>query len=260
MEVLNRQGNSLSQPDDYREITQGFFLDQVAGGRALCLHREPGRIRFIVMIVLPHIVCFGDSLTAGFQSPTVGNPQGAETPYGQFLQELTGPSVRVSVSGICGELTGEMAIRFRSAVLAHQPSYVVILGGTNDLGWNAAPSDIMRNLLKMYELAMAAGITPVLVTVPSMRMGDDLHNDEGRRWFAQHLDRRRQLNGMILGYAELKGLVAVDLFTATAESATQQLAAPCSSDGLHLNTAGYRLFAQLLYDQVFAKVVSKPQE
>ncbi len=94
------------------------------------------------MMVSSHIVCFGDSLTAGFQSPTADNPQGTETPYGRFLQELTGPSVRVSVSGICGELTGEMALRFRPAVLVHQPTYVVILGGTNDLGWNAAPADI----------------------------------------------------------------------------------------------------------------------
>ena len=203
-----------------------------------------------------HIVCFGDSLTAGFQSPTADNPQGAETPYGRFLQELTGPSVRVSVSGICGELTGEMAMRFRSAVLVHQPAYVVILGGTNDLGWNAAPADIMRNLLKMYELAIAAGITPVPVTVPSIRVGDDLRSEEGRRWFAEHLDRRRQLNGLILRYAELKRLAAFDLFAATAEPDTQQLAALYSNDGLHLTTAGYRLVAERLYQEVFVAALA----
>lgn len=204
------------------------------------------------MSALRHIICFGDSLTAGFQSPTLDNPQGVETPYGQFLQELTGPSVRVSVSGICGELTGEMAMRFRSAVLAYQPAYVVMLGGTNDLGWNAVPADIMRNLLKMYELAAAAGIKPVPVTVPSIRVGDDLQSEEGRRWFAEHLDRRHQLNNSILRYAESKGLVAFDLFTATAEPETQQLAALYSNDGLHLTTAGYRLIAERLYRDVFA--------
>lgn len=204
------------------------------------------------MSALRHIICFGDSLTAGFQSPTLDNPQGVETPYGQFLQELTGPSVRVSVSGICGELTGEMAMRFRSAVLAHQPAYVVMLGGTNDLGWNAVPADIMRNLLKMYELAAAAGIKPVPVTVPSIRVGDDLQSEEGRRWFAEHLDRRHQLNSSILRYAESKGLAAFDLFTATAEPETQQLAALYSNDGLHLTTAGYRLIAERLYRDVFA--------
>ena len=199
-----------------------------------------------------HIVCFGDSLTAGFQSPTADNPQGAETPYGRFLQELTGPSMRVSVSGICGELTGEMAVRFRSAVLISQPMYVVILGGTNDLGWNAAPEDIMRNLLKMYELATAAGIKPVPMTGPSIRVGEDLHSMEGRQWFAEHLDRRHQLNELILHYAESKRLAAFDLFAATLEPETQQLAARYSNDGLHLTTAGYRLIAERLYQEVFA--------
>ena len=199
-------------------------------------------------------MCFGDSLTAGFQTPTVDNPQGVSTPYGWFLQELTGPAVRVSVSGVCGELTGEMAMRFRSAVLAHQPTHVVILGGTNDLGWNADPADIMRNLLKMYELAAAAGIKPVPVTVPSIRVGNDLRSEEGRQWFAEHLDRRRRLNGLILRYAESKRLAAFDLFAATLEPESQQLAERYSNDGLHLTTEGYRLFADRLYQEVFASV------
>lgn len=211
-----------------------------------------GKIRLWIMIALSHIMCFGDSLTAGFQSPTADNPQGDEMPYGRFLQELVGPAVHVSVSGVCGELTGEMAMRFRSAVLAYRPTYVVILGGTNDLGWNAAPSDIMRNLLKMYEQASAAGIKPVPVTVPSIRVGDDHSDAEGRRWFADHLDRRHQLNRLILRYAESKGLAACDLFSATAEPETQQLAARYSNDGLHLTTAGYRLMAERLYRDVFS--------
>ena len=198
-----------------------------------------------------HIICFGDSLTAGFQSPTAENPQGAETPYGQFLQEWLGPAVRVSVRAICGELTGDMAMRFRSAVLAHQPTYVVILGGTNDLGWNAAPADIMHNLLGMYELAATAGIKPVPMTVPSIRVGDDLCQEEGRRWFLDHLDRRRRLNEFILRYAASKQLTAVDLFAATMEPDTQQLAARYSNDGLHLSTAGYRLVAERLSRDVF---------
>ena len=205
------------------------------------------------MITSGHIVCFGDSLTAGFQTPTADNPQGVPTPYGTFLQELTGPAVRVSVSGICGEVTGEMTMRFRSAVLAPQPTHVVILGGTNDLGWNAAPADIMRNLITMYELAAAAGIKPVPVTVPSIRVGDDLRSEEGRQWFAEHLDRRRQLNGLIARYAESQRLALFDLFAATVEPESQQLAARYSNDGLHLTTSGYRVFADRLFHEVFAR-------
>ncbi|THJ24502.1 MAG: hypothetical protein CAF45_004840 [Nitrospira sp. CG24E] len=208
------------------------------------------------MMTTSHIVCFGDSLTAGFQAATEDNPQGAATPYGRYLQELTGPAVRVSVSGVCGELTGEMAMRFRSTVLAQQPTHVVILGGTNDLGWNALTADIMRNLLKMYELATASGITPVPVTVPSIRVGDDLRSEEGRQWYAEHLNRRQELNELILRYAESNELAAFDLFSATVEPETQQLAARYSNDGLHLSTSGYRLFADRLYQEVFAPLRS----
>ena len=105
----------------------------------------------------PLVICFGDSLTAGFQSPTRDNPTGRETPYGQFLQSYLGDVVEVRISGICGELTGEMIVRFQRDVLNHQPGYVPILGGTNDLGWNASAPEIMRNLAMMYEQTLAMG-------------------------------------------------------------------------------------------------------
>jgi acyl-CoA thioesterase-1 len=198
------------------------------------------------------IVCFGDSLTAGFQSPTRECPAGQETPYGVFLQERLGPAMDVRTSGICGELTSEMAMRFGRDVLEHRPGHVVILGGTNDLGWNAGPADIIGNLVKMYELARAAHITPVPVTVPSIRIDVTGGGRDAESWLADHLERRRILNRLIQEYAASKHLASVDLFTATADPETGQLAASYSNDGLHLTTAGYRLLAQLLYEHVFA--------
>ena len=164
------------------------------------------------------------------------------------------PPSRFAVSGICGELTGEMAMRFRRDVLQHRPSHLVLLGGTNDLGWNAQPADIMRNLVKMYELARASQITPVPVTVPSVRVDVAGGGPDAAAWIGQHLERRAGTEGLIAEYAVTKGLVWIDLFTATAEHGTRQLAAQYSNDGLHLTTAGYRLLARLLYDQVFAKL------
>lgn len=199
------------------------------------------------------IVCFGDSLTAGFQSPTPEHPGGLETPYGRFLQDWLGPSVEIRVSGICGELTGEMAMRFRHDVLQHRPSHVVMLGGTNDLGWNARPADIMRNLVKMYELARASQIMPIPVTVPSIRVDVAGGGPDAEAWIDQHLERRAELNGLIQDYAVSKGLPWIDLFAATAEPTTRQLASQYSNDGLHLSTAGYRLLARLLFDRVFAE-------
>ncbi len=201
---------------------------------------------------LPRIICFGDSLTAGFQTPTPANPAGRETPYGDVLQERLGTLATVVVSGICGELTGEMVLRFSRDVLDRHPAVVIILGGTNDLGWNAQPPEIMRNLSTLYGRARSAGIIPVPVTVPSIRADGADAGPDAATWIADHLERRRRLNRLILNYAQTHRLPALDLFEATAEPDSHLLAAPYSNDGLHFSTEGYRLFGMLLYEQVLA--------
>jgi lysophospholipase L1-like esterase len=190
------------------------------------------------------VICFGDSLTAGFQSPTKANPVGEETPYGHFLQDELGGMAQVRVSGICGELTGEMVMRFQRDVLVHKPSYVLILGGTNDLGWNASPIEIMRNLVTLYEQTLAAGGMPIPVTVPSIRVEDSQGSQEGQERVADHLARRGQLNKLIQEYAASKSIACVDLSVATADPVSWHLAEIYSNDGIHLTTAGYRLFAE----------------
>jgi acyl-CoA thioesterase-1 len=195
-------------------------------------------------------------LTAGYRSSTLGAGEAGTAPYGAFLQEMLGARARVAISGICGELTGEMVLRFRRDVLARAPAYVVVLGGTNDLGVNARPAEIMRNLLKMYESALASGVQPVPVTVPSIRV-EELEDDagaEGRRWIQDHIRRREILNGLIGDYCGRRGLGYVDLFAATAEPDTLLLAAPYSDDGLHLTVGGYRLLASLLHARIFAAI------
>lgn len=188
---------------------------------------------------LPLIVCFGDSLTAGFQTLAPDHSDVLETPYGSYLEDRLRGRARVYVSGICGELAAEMVCRFEQDALSRRPAWAVILGGTNDLGWERRPSEIMRHLVALYELAAAAGVHPVAVTVPSIR------------GFDGHIPRRIELNGLIAGYCAGHALPCIDLFAATAEPATGRLAEPYSNDGLHLTTAGYELLAELLYKQVF---------
>ena len=134
-------------------------------------------------------------------------------------------------------------MRFRRDVLDHRPDYVPILGGTNDLGWNGAPVEIMKNLLKMYEQALAVGAHPIPVTIPSIRVEGEVESPDGQEWIAGHLRSRAQLNQLILEYAERKHLPCVDLFSATVDRESGQLAAMYSNDGIHLTTLGYQQFA-----------------
>ncbi|MGH7260233.1 MAG: SGNH/GDSL hydrolase family protein [Nitrospiraceae bacterium] len=201
----------------------------------------------------PLIICFGDSLTAGYQSPTSEYPAIRETPYGVFLQERLGSKVRILVSGLCGELTEEMVRRFRRDVILKQPASVVILGGTNDLGCMVHPEEIMRHLATMYDAAAAADVQPVAVTVPSIRIAGDVGAGDGRAWLDGHIQCRRELNDLILRACRERSLPCVDLFAATQEPDSGWLAQPYSNDGLHLSTEGYRRLAWLLYDEVFSR-------
>ncbi len=185
------------------------------------------------------IIAFGDSLTVGYQSPTPEHPMGQTTPYGRFLQNLLGKDAQVKIRGINGELTHEMLLRLDRDVISRGPDDVIILGGTNDLGWGKPPGEIMANLESMYGRVMQAGIRPVAVTVPSIRGFDAL------------IPPRRELNRMILDLCGRESIPAVDLFTATAEPQSLRLAEIYSNDGLHLTTAGYRLLAELLHKNVY---------
>jgi lysophospholipase L1-like esterase len=167
----------------------------------------------------------------------------------------------VVISGLNGELTAEMVNRFRGDVLERFPRYVIILGGTNDLGWNRTPSDIFHNLAMMYEQAQVAGIIPIAVTVPSFRplqMIDfseasalQLSNNAEWQMIRSHIERRVELNGQIREYCVSWTISCVDLFSETAEADSRLLALSYSNDGLHLSTRGYKLLADLLWNQVF---------
>lgn len=193
---------------------------------------------------VPSIICFGDSLTVGFRSPTLEDPYPPNAPYGQWLQEHLKDRALVKISGVCGEQTADMTMRFAQDLLVYKPWAAVILGGTNDLGWHVAAEEIFRNLRAMYTQASERGIKVTAVTVPSIRGNDT------------YIQGRSELNTLIAGYCKTHSIPCVDLFTATAELGTGRLAEPYSNDGLHLTVAGYRLLGDLLYQQVFDKSLS----
>lgn len=197
------------------------------------------------------LVCFGDSLTAGYQVQAETGMPLPDSPYGGFLQEWLGARGKVSVKGICGETTSDMVTRFSRDVLDVVPSYAVILGGTNDLGLGVSPSTIITNLERFYRLALDVNVQPVGVTIPSIRV-------EGSgagtlpAWLQSHIQGRLELNRLITERCKRHHVSCVDLFQATLEDSSFLLAARFSSDGLHLNTAGYRTFARLIWNELFA--------
>lgn len=199
------------------------------------------------------IVALGDSLTVGYMSPVTGLEWPPHQPYTRFLEEMIRDAiakmrkdVKVEIinKGLDGDLTESMLSRFDRDVLQLKPSHVIILGGANDLGWGIPVAEIYRNLEKMYDKAIHHGIRLIACAVPSILGYDSL------------IPPRVRLNRMIRSYCEWKGGKYVDLFSATADVATQRLSPDCSNDGLHLNAEGYRKVAETIFKEAFIQLTN----
>lgn len=147
--------------------------------------------------------------------------------------------------GVVGDLTEDMVKRFDRDVLRSQPDAVIILGGSNDLGWEHEPQSVAKNLVKIYDEALVHRIQPISCTVPSV-----LGFDEG-------VQPRLQLNQLIKKYSAERGIVCVDLFSATGDSLTGRLKEEFSDDGLHLNPLGYETVAEAIFSGAVSEIVSK---
>ena len=204
------------------------------------------------MEALMKVVALGDSLTVGYLSPSTGLEWPPYQPYTRFLEEMIREAiakkrkslkVQVVNKGLNGDLTEGMLNRFDRDVLHLSPSHVIILGGTNDIGWGIPVAEIYSNLEEMYDRAIGHGISLMACAVPSILGYDSL------------IPPRVRLNRMIYNYCEAKGAKYVDLFSATAETATPRLSSKYSNDGLHLSAEGYRKVAETIFKEAFLQFI-----
>jgi acyl-CoA thioesterase-1 len=191
------------------------------------------------------IVALGDSLTVGetgFEfsdsDESASYPKYLEILAEQHLSSLQlDIEVNVLNKGICGDLTSGMLERFSRDVVDEKADYVIILGGSNDIGWGFDPAMISHNLTAMYDAAGNEGIVAVACSVPSILGFDGL------------IPPRLHLNKIIRMEAEKRTIAFVDLFTATADPRTNRLLEDYSADGLHLNPKGYQRIGKYIFDK-----------
>jgi acyl-CoA thioesterase-1 len=201
------------------------------------------------------IVALGDSLTVGENEFELSDSDeyGSYPRYLEFLaqrhlnshQPQSDFKVGVVNKGICGELTAGMLERFSKDVVSERANCVIVLGGTNDIGWSLEPSIIARNLGMIYDAAQSSGVMPVACSIPSV-LGLD-----------ESIPSRLTLNGMIRTHAEKRSIAFVDLFNATADTQTNRLSEHFSADGLHLNRKGYERMAQTVFDSWLRALLDK---
>ena len=143
-------------------------------------------------------------------------------------------------SGISGQTTPQMVVRFRQDVIALQPKVVVILAGTNDIAGNTGPEtleEIEGYLASMADLAAANHIRVVLCSVlPAF----DYPWKPGLTPASKIL----AINAWMKAYTAQKGYVYVD-YHASMKDQRDGLPATLSKDGVHPLPAGYAIMAPL---------------
>lgn len=124
------------------------------------------------------ILCYGDSLTAGYT-----NGGAWFTPYASALSDALG--CKVSHCGLSGHTAKQMLAEIHAArtsrdicgrsgsglgwLLDHSERYdlVLLMAGTNDLGYGMPTETIVNNVCKLHAACHARGIPTIVLLPPS---------------------------------------------------------------------------------------------
>jgi len=117
---------------------------------------------------------------------------------------------------------------------------IIILGGSNDIGWGYPVHVIFKTLTNLWSLARDNGAIVVACTVPPIGLAfPDIQAKQG------------ELNGQILkAPKDIEGLIVVDLFSVLADSDNLLLSTFNSGDGLHLSVQGYRQMGETIWKSI----------
>lgn len=170
------------------------------------------------------IVCLGDSITWGF-------PFGPSSSWVTMLENAIG--VEVINRGINGNTTSDMLNRFDRAVLSHNPTHVIILGGANDIIWAESFDRIVYNLRLMAEKSDEHNIT-VIFGLPTPTV------------YRQYNDLLARIRDWIKNYAASKGYNIIPFDQAFYDQEGNIKRELLLADGAHPAQAGYEeMFKQI---------------
>ena len=193
------------------------------------------------------ILALGDSLTAGYYN---GGCQ--FHPYSIQLTNLfssIGISVHIDEKGFSGEQVVPSMVRRLEKIFTHPDSspydWIIILGGTNDLGWRRSAEQIYDEGLKlMYDRVLQTTSHLVIMTViENAYDAPDTQEDQ----------RRQRLNDLIRKYAETHPeKYRIHLVDLANEIRCHHLTDPQQrslfwDDDVHLTPAGYDQIANIIF-------------
>ena len=109
-------------------------------------------------------VCIGDSITFGYEM------EESQRWTNLLSKEL---DVQIINSGVNGDTTAGMLARFRVDVIEHEPTHIIIAGGTNDLWFGLKDDYIISNVFTMARHAKSYNILPIIgIPTPSFNLNE----------------------------------------------------------------------------------------
>ncbi|PYH49690.1 SGNH/GDSL hydrolase family protein [Aspergillus saccharolyticus JOP 1030-1] len=189
------------------------------------------------------ILCFGNSLTAGYY-----NWGQDYHPYAWKLEKRLKAAfpthiLRIDVDGLPGDLVksppGRFLPRLQQKCAATSYDWVIILGGTNDLGSMYPPEKILPALKEAWATAIKSGANVLALTIPEC----------GAR-LQRLIDARAELNSQILKH-DADSFYAFDLHKEIPYlNATKETKARIWDDAVHMKPDGYDLVGNLIADHL----------
>jgi len=163
------------------------------------------------------IVCFGDSLTAGYGAA-----------IGHDYPSLISKKINLPVinAGVSGNTTGDALERLDQDVLTQNPKLVIITLGANDYFHGRPKEETLANMIKIIERIKSHGAMVAWAEVQMGVLGDPYIEDFTTLAKREHILLIPNILSGIIDNPELK------------------------YDQIHPNDAGYKIMAERIYQHI----------
>ncbi len=199
------------------------------------------------------VVAFGDSITEGFNSTTDANARWPDVLARRLLAKPVTRQVSVlneAISGnrVLNDVIGPNAQKRldRDALSQGGLAYVILLEGTNDMGFSQLPAGIFGpgvSLANVSADAIIAGYKQIILRVHQAGAkiyGATVLPFAGAFYYDAGVEpKRAALNAFIRTSGAFDGVIDFDAVTRDPSQPTRMLPAYDSGDHLHPNDAGY---------------------
>ena len=145
----------------------------------------------IYLHVQVRLLCFGASLTEGYTIQENGKFHPYSIKLRRLLEEhIKGASVVVDTAGVSGEVVVPTMTQRLDQFLkeSSQPyGWIIILGGTNNLGRGLPAEELLPNLLGLHYRAKQTGCRTLALALPQFRYELSLPKDEMAQYWVDGL-------------------------------------------------------------------------